>query len=74
MNDCQKEKIRSAIDQAVGNVQLENLDLKSEERKKIESILARYRHFKAAEVIDSLLYDLVQANELEKERNYGKKK
>ena len=62
------KKIRSAIEQAVGNVQLEDMNLNSEDLSKIESILARYRNERSEEALNSLLFDLVQAVQLEDER------
>lgn len=62
------KKIRSAIEQAAGNVQLEDMNLNSEDLSKIESILARYRNERSEEALNSLLFDLVQAVQLEDER------
>ena len=72
-----EKKVKEAISQAAGNVQLEDMDISLNDMDKVQDVLNRYYEKHSDEAVHSLFYDLVQAIECQKkeiEDKNGKKK
>lgn len=72
-----EKKVKEAISQAAGNVQLEEMDIALNDVDKVRDVLNRYYEKHSDEAVHSLFYDLVQAIESQKKENEdknGKKK
>ena len=72
-----EKKVKEAISQAAGNVQLEEMDISLNDMDKVRDVLNRYYEKHSDEAVHSLFYDLVQAIECQKKENEdknGKKK
>lgn len=66
-------KVNSEMLKALGNLNIEGLDVSNLEYKKIAEILIKYKEKLGPEAIDSLLYALAIGNEIMKEENARKK-
>ena len=72
-----EKKVKEAVSQAAGNVQLEEMDISLNDMDKVRDVLNRYYEKHSDEAVHSLFYDLVQALECQKKENEdqnGKKK
>lgn len=61
-----EKKVKEAISQAAGNVQLEEMEISFQDMDKVQDVLSRYYEKHSDEAVHSLFYDLVQAIECEK--------